>query len=126
MNDLLKDMYPRPGDRIKQWVVDERREDKWERETCPKVVVSSHRDNTDAECRNAGAMPWTWLEGHDCCYTCNDLAESLKSREDIAAWLAEKAARPPIEQDRTKFSDEIAEDIAARAHPFYAFTKGNR
>lgn len=106
MSALFKDMYPRPGDRLKQWVVDQRREAKWERETCPRVSIAEHKDNTDAWCRNAGLTPWTFLS-HDCCSTCCDLHEATESRADVQAWLAEKAKRPPVEQDRAKLSDEV-------------------
>jgi hypothetical protein len=102
ISQLFKDMYPGPGDRIKQWVVDQRREYEWERGTCPTIEVQVHEDNTGTECRNSGKVPWTYLD-HDCCYTCGELHEATQSLVVVQEWLAEKAKRPPIEQDRTKF-----------------------
>lgn len=43
-DSLFKDIYPRPGERIKQWVVDVRREDAWARETCPRFTMDPHND----------------------------------------------------------------------------------
>lgn len=117
---LYRDMYPAPGDRIKQWVVDYRREAAWESETCPRVAVPEHKDNTGAECRNSScSASWTYLD-HDCCYVCNELQEATQDREDVQAWLAEKAKRPPVEQDRTKLSDEVQPNIMLESHPFLA------
>lgn len=113
---LYKDMYPRPGDRIKQWVVDVRREDAWERETCPRVFVPKHDDNTGLECRNEGPTIWTYL-AHDCCSTCCEMHEHAGEQPEIQAWLEEKSKRPPIEKDRTKLSDVIQEDYSLRPHP---------
>jgi hypothetical protein len=121
---VLKDMYPRPGDRIKQWVVDAGREEKWERETCPRIAMERHDDNTGTECSNSqGTVPWTWLD-HHCCYICGDLHEATRSLPTIEAWLAEKAKRPPIESDRSKYSDEIAPDPMAAVHPYLKSLKG--
>jgi hypothetical protein len=117
MDSLFKDMYPRAGDRIKQWVVDQRREYDWERETCPRFSVPEHEDNTGAVCRNSNdKVPWTYLN-HDCCHDCGDYLEDLRETPSVQAWLDEKAKRPPIEQDRTKYSDEIAEDVMMQDHP---------
>lgn len=113
---VMRDVYPRPGERIKQWVVDTGREQAWERETCPIVTVPDHRDNTGAECRNCGSSAWIYLS-HDCCYVCNDQREATATRPDVVAWLAERAARPPIERDHKKLSDEIAPDLSLTAHP---------
>lgn len=115
-NEVLKDMYPLPGTRVKQWVVDMRRESAWERETCPRVQVFGHPDNTGVECRNVGSAPWSYLS-HDCCSVCNDLLDAVGGRADMAAWTAERAARPPIEQDRSKLSDEVEPAHEMRAHP---------
>lgn len=115
--ELFKDMYPQPGERIKQWVVDSRREDEWERDTCPRFETSEHEDNTGIECRNsASKVLWTHLD-HDCCSDCCSMYEALAVDYSVTAWLAEKAKRPPIEADRTKLSDEIQEDWAMREHP---------
>lgn len=107
INAMLKDHYPLPGERIKQYVVDMRRESKWERDTCPAFDVAEHEDNTGASCRNVPRAPWHDLEQHDCCYVCNDQADSLREGPSVQAWLAEKARRPPIETDKSKLSDEV-------------------
>lgn len=105
---LIRDMYALPGTRLKQWVVEQRREDAWERETCPRFDMPSHLDNTEGDCRNGGtAAYWTWLAHHDCCETCNDAGERERSNPVVAAWLDEKAARPPVTSDRDALSDEI-------------------
>lgn len=117
MNALLKDMFPRPGERVKQWVVDTRREHAWESATSPRFKVVWHLDNTGIECRNSASdAPWSDLD-HDCCYFCGDLHEHARELPSVQAWLAEKAKRPPIEQDRTKLSDEIAPDPRLASHP---------
>ncbi len=115
--ELYKDMYPAPGERLKQWVVDTRREDDREAETCPKVGIGEHDDNTGTTCRNEGSVRWTWLN-HDCCYVCGDLHEQTRETEAVQAWLAEKAKGPPIESDHAKLSDEVQEDYGERSHPF--------
>lgn len=108
---LLKDLYVQPGDRLKQWVVDSRRESEWESRTCPLVAVEVHDDNTGSQCRNtyATAMQWRRLT-HDCCHTCNKLQDANEQRPDIAEWLIEKSKRPPIEKDHSKYSDEVQAD----------------
>lgn len=123
INAILKDYYPLPGERIKQYVVDMRRESKWERDTCPLVEVIAHDDNTNATCRNsATSVPWTYLS-HDCCEVCCDLYEATETREDVQAWLAEKAKRPPIEQDKSKLSDEVEPHPKTLAHQFASWWK---
>lgn len=122
-DQMLRDHYATPGTRLKQYVVDSRREYAWERETCPKVFVFAHTDNTGASCRNSGQQtPFAYLN-HDCCHPCNDFAELIKERDEIRAWLAEKAARPPICEDREKLSDEIEPDRSFAANPLFAFLK---
>ena len=113
LNETMKDVYPRPGTRIKQWVVDARREQQWERDTCPRIVMNDHEDNTGAPCRNCyGSVPWTYLD-HDCCQICGDEHERIRMRPDVQAWLTERAARPAIEPDHSKLSDEIEPDLCA-------------
>jgi hypothetical protein len=120
MDSLFKDMYAQPGQRLKQWVVDQRRESKWENETCPKVSVPQHDDNTGASCRNGGdAVPWTYLS-HDCCGLCEDFGDEAAKRDDVIAWRAEKAKRPPIETDHSKLSDEVQADYGSFSHPLMA------
>lgn len=117
LNDIMKDLYPGTGTRLKQWVVDTRREAAWERETCPTVSVGPHEDNTGIECRNAISWtPWAYLN-HDCCYICNVLQDETRVRADIQAWLVEKGRRPPVERDRTKLSDEVQADVSLGDHP---------
>lgn len=110
---LVRDMYPPPGTRLKQWVVDQRREAAWQRETCPLVLTETHDDNTGVPCHCSGAAQWAYLESHDCCGDCNDLAEATRDRPDVAAWLKLKAERPPVCADRDKFSDEVEPDRMA-------------
>lgn len=117
---LFKDMYPAPGELIKQWVVDTRREYAWERKTCPRFSVADHVDNTGMSCRNEGSALWVDLHEHDCCYDCNDQADALREGPSVQAWLAEKSKRPPIEQDHSKLSNEVQEDYPAVAsHPLF-------
>jgi len=112
-NDALKDLFALPGSRLKQWVADERREIAWENATCPRFTQSEHDDNCDTECRNSmESVPWTHLN-HDCCHFCGDMHERLRADAGVVAWLAEKAKRPPVETDRTKYSDEIDPDQPA-------------
>jgi hypothetical protein len=126
MADIMRDMYPQPGERIKQWVVDTRRESEWERATCPRFPMYGHDDNTGIECRNSRAVvPWTWLEGHDCCYVCNDIGDGLRDNADVQRWQAERAARPPIEADRDRLSDEVEGDWMS-AHGLFDVFKPRR
>ena len=119
-DQLLKDSFPLPGTPLKQYVVDRRREAEWERETCPRFTPAEHEDNTDIECRNSmTSVPWTHL-AHDCCYFCNDLGERYEKTPEIQAWLAEKAKRPPVEQDLSKLSNEVEPDWFAASNPVLA------
>lgn len=123
---LLKDMYPLPGERIKQYVVDMRRNDLWERATCPRVDVEVHDDNCGSTCRNVGRTPWSHL-AHDACATCNELMDELAVQPGIIAWALERARRPPIEQDRSKLSDEIEPDSPLmQSNPFFTITRGQK
>jgi hypothetical protein len=123
LDAALRDRYPRPGERIKQYVIDERREDAWERATCPRFTPAEHDDNTDSVCRNSETrVPWTWLD-HDCCYFCGDLHQRYRATPEVTQWLAAKAARVPICADETKLSDEIAPDVALAPHPMLAMLR---
>jgi hypothetical protein len=117
----MKDLYPLPGTVLKQWVVDTYREDKWERETCPRFTVPQHDDNTGTECRNCwGDVMWTMLD-HDCCYECGEWHRDFAKRPEVVAWLAERVKRPPIENDRTKLSDQVAKPWPSmKANPWLA------
>jgi hypothetical protein len=117
IHELFRDMYPAPGSRLKQWVVDSRREQKWEDQTCPRFDVPEHDDNTGASCRNVGRSTWKQLE-HDCCGVCCDLQDEKADDAQVAAWLTELDKRPPIEADRSKLSDEIEPDWHLAPHPF--------
>lgn len=118
-DSIMRDMYPAPGSRVKQWVVDTWREQAWENETCPRVDVSEHNDNTGTGCRNVGRVPWTFLS-HDCCGDCYLAYESLAERADVKAWLTLKEQRPPVCADRNQLSDQIAPDLSLRGHPALA------
>lgn len=122
----FKDLYPAAGSRIKQWVVEFRREGEWERETCPRIESVPHRDNTDCDCRNVPSATWLDLERHDCCCDCNDFAAQLADRPDISAWRALKAARPPITTDREALSDEIAPRLELSDNPMLTFVRGRK
>lgn len=124
LDSIMKDLYPMPGQRIKQWVVDRRREDAWAQATCPKFFIPSHVDNTGLECRNAtGLTPWCRL-AHDCCQTCDVLEEVLRGRDEVVNWVAERELRPPIESDRSKLSDEVQPDFGPS--PLFSFIKRDR
>lgn len=114
-----RDMYPRAGDRIKQWVIDRRREDAWEGETCPRFAIAEH-DDTGMPCSNGGrASTWMTLNYHGSCSTCGVLATANRDTPEMVAWFAERAARPPITADRSALSDEIAPDLSLRDHPLF-------
>lgn len=138
---LYRDLYPGPGERIKQWVIDRRNERAWVLATCPRVEVPNHIDNCtpdgydpalDAEygppigghipCRNVGSTIWDDLD-HDSCYFCGDLQRATQNRPDIIAWRAERASRPPICTDRDKLSDEVQPDLRLADHPMLALLR---
>lgn len=124
-DSLYKDLYPRSGDRIKQWVVDSRNEREWVMATCPRIPVAAHNDNTGLDCRNVGSAIWMDL-AHDCCEHCCDLHDALAARPDVVAWLTEHAARPPGCTDRSVLSDEIAPDMGKMGHPLFEAMKRSR
>lgn len=119
-NAILKDYYPLPGSRIKQYIVDSRRRSEWEHRTCPTALIDAHRDNTDVECRNSGSARWFEFSNHDCCDTCNDYAEELKRLPAVQEWLEERAKLPPVCSDQSLFSDEIEPE---RLSPVTAFAR---
>src|SRR6185436_7881931 len=106
-----RDLYPVPGTRIKQWVVDMRKEDEWVAATCPAVAWPEHLDNTGLPCSSLLLASWIERFSHNCCSTCGDVAAQVENDPMIAAWRAEKAARPGPTKDRDALSDEIAPDI---------------
>jgi hypothetical protein len=123
-DEMIRDHCPRPGDRIKQYVVDGRRESRWERETCPSIHIDEHMDNTGLECRNYGPTRWTDLS-HDCCDVCCEMQESTKDQSDVETWLAERAQRPPVCSDRSLLSDVIEDygDIVMAKNPMFAMLR---
>lgn len=120
---VMKDMYPLSGTRMKQWVVETWRGLAWERETCPRIFIPVHDDNTGIQCRESGPTQWTHAEMHDCCAICNEMAEGARRDPPVVQWLAERAARPPVTPDRETLSDEIAPDISLRDSPFLKMLK---
>jgi hypothetical protein len=100
-------MDPRPGENIKQWVVDKRKLRAREVETCPRLDVRPHLDNTGAICRNKGRPLWIDVESHECCYPCNEMGAALAGRPDIAAWRSDRAKWAEPCADRSALSDEI-------------------
>ena len=120
-----RDLYWRGGAKR---VIDERNEMEWERNTCPRVQIAPHDDNTGARCRNSdGRTLWVDLHEHDCCDICNDHADRLAGkRADIKAWLAERSARPPIATDREALSDEVAPQLDLRDSPLLRLVRGGR
>lgn len=118
---VFRDYYPLPGTRIKQYVVDERRDTAWERETCPRLCIGKHSDNTGVTCSNIGCCSWLDASHASECDECNDIAERERDRSDIVAWRAERGARPKPCADRDQLSDEIAPDFPVmRDHPLLA------
>lgn len=105
-DDMMRDLHPIPGTRLKQYVVDMRRDQAWTRATCPRVDVPAHDDNTGLRCRNRLSVIWDALD-HDACGVCNDLMDVTRQREDVAAWRVERAARPAPCADRTAISDQV-------------------
>ena len=117
-NDVMKDFYPLPGERIKQYVVDTRRRDMWIRETCPRFDVIQHYDNTCTPCRNSHSALWYDLEHHDCCGICESFADLYRVSPATQIWLQELAKQPPIETDKTKLSDEVAPGFTVSRRDF--------
>ncbi len=123
---MLKDRYPQPGERIKQYVVDERIADEWDRETCPRIDVPEHLDNTEVPCHVSGKVPWVSVFQSCSCGTCSDTADEARTRDDIIAWFARRAKeRPTICADETKLSNEIAPDWPSlRSSWLFSLVKG--
>lgn len=104
-----RDLHPRPGERIKQYVVDLRKEREWALGTCPRIEVAEHADNSGATCRNVGSARWIDLDV-DGCSTCSNLCNSQRYRSDIAVWRVQADERFGETSDRTALSDEVAGD----------------
>lgn len=116
-DSMLKDYYPRPGERIKQYVVDQRRLDQWVSRTSPRFIIEAHDDNCGSQCRNFGPTRYMDLRIHDCCNVCNDLAGAMASSPEVIAWQEELKKQPQPCDDRTKLSNEIAPSLSLRKHP---------
>lgn len=106
LTQVLKDMYPLPGTRIKQWVVDDREHRDWEEQTCPRFPVAAHEDNTGVRCSNLGSVLWVDLD-HHCCYTCGDMYVRLKNMLEVLNWLVDLRKRPKPCEDMNKLSDQV-------------------
>lgn len=118
VNAVFKDRYPAPGQRIKQYVVDEAREDAWERETCPRIDVLEHLDDDRRLCGNVGMPQWNAIPGVDCriCMALHMRAHRIN--DGVRSWIAMRSMRSPICSDREKLSDETAPDVSLVDHPF--------
>lgn len=134
LDATMKDVYPLPGTRMKQWVVDMRREDAWERETCPVLDVPQHSEDCDdaeaasgelRDCASVGRTSWLDIHGRECRF-CEGFAFGALGRPEMVAWFAAKKARPPICADRDQLSDEIAPDMGEMSNPMLAFLRGSR
>lgn len=117
---IMKDRYPLPGTRIKQYVVDERREEAWADATCPRVLVIPHTrivDDIESGCIE-GHVQWHKLENG--CELCGAVQYATRDLDRVQQWLSLKAARPPICSDRTVLSNEIAPDWTIMSkHPLF-------
>jgi hypothetical protein len=136
----MKDMYPAPGERIKQWVIDEQRTHAWERETCPKLLVPFHyedQDDSDAESGTIVACPSVGTtslldihaRGGDGCRFCDGFAQAAQQLPTVREWFVARArykVEHPICSDREKLSDEIAPDISLAENPIFALLKRSR
>jgi hypothetical protein len=133
---VLRDRYPLPGERIKQYVVDERRIDAWERETCPKLPVPPHYedpDDTEAAsgdvvgCPSVGETRWRDIQGCDSsCRFCEGFAFAARSLPVMVDWFAARdryLAEYPICADREQRSDEISPEVDLRSNPVLAMLR---
>lgn len=117
----VRDRYPVPGERIKQYVVDERRESAWADATCPTVTVIPHQttnvDGEDIDCIS-GDVQWHRLDSG--CLVCTAVQAATREIDRVRRWLAAKGSRPPICSDRDKLSDELAPEWHFDGHPLLA------
>ncbi len=134
---MLKDYYPQPGERIKQYVVDERRVHAWERETCPMLNVPLHYEDVDdteatsghvVECPSVGETSWLTIQARaTSCRFCEGFMFAASGLPAVVDWFAERAsyvAEHPICADRSQLSDEIAPDLGAMGdHPLLRMLK---
>lgn len=118
---VVRDYFPQPGERLKQYVVDERREHGWAMATCPSVPVDAHLDNTGAEC--GYETRWIDLFHAHCCSTCGAIADKTQGLPAIAEWRAERDARPKPCADRALLSDEIVPPLELSKTPMLAFLR---
>lgn len=123
IGESMRDLFPLAGQRIKQWVVEQRREEAWTRATCPVVVVHVHHDDSEALCARSGSdVQWYLLDDHEC-QECSDLQEATSNQTDVEAWLRVRASRPPITRDHVTMSDEIEGDSALQDNPLLALLR---
>lgn len=124
MDQVMKDFYPLPGTRIKQYVVETRAFYEWERGSAPKFYVGEHKNDYGNPCGN-GAREVSWLQMDDSdCQTCRDNQEATERDPAMLAWYPERAARrEAICKDTEKLSDEIAPDPSLELHPVMQMLK---
>lgn len=112
----LRDRYPSPGERIKQYVIDERKHREWVDTTCPHVAVVLHRDDKGEWCPTSGDPRWHTIGEHGGCSRCDATKARSASLPAIVEWVALRNMRPPICSDRTLLSDEVAPDVSLDQH----------
>lgn len=93
VHSVMRDLYPSPGERIKQWVIAARALDAWASETCPRMVAKPHLDNTGVDCCNLGSVAWMDVVWNHACHICEDAGQEIALRPDVVAWLAEWVRR---------------------------------
>ena len=77
-DSMMRDLFPQPGEPVKDWVIAARAERAELERTGKRVAVAPHNDNCGGGCRNVGPATLVHdMAHHDCCYTCNDAAEAL-------------------------------------------------
>lgn len=79
LDDMLRDLFPLPGQEVKPWVKAARAERVALERTGRRVVVAWHEDNCGSACRNVGSSTLVHdMVTHDCCGACNDAGEALE------------------------------------------------
>lgn len=72
LDSMMKDLFPWPGQPVKEWVLKARAERAELERAGRRVAVAGHDDNTGWNCRNVGPATLVHdLVQHDCCGTCN-------------------------------------------------------
>lgn len=76
---MMKDLFPLPGQPVKEWVLKARAERAELERTGKRVSVEPHDDNCGSPCRNVGPATLVYdMATHDCCGECNDAAGELE------------------------------------------------